>query len=362
MDIDKMDLGLGLEEQETFTIDFDDEGNVIEVDDSSDDKETEETTEEVEESIESEVEETESTEIEETQEEAQDNSENENPFVVFASILKEKEFLPDISDEDLAGIETEDDLAELMNKQMDNIVLSQLEEANEKSYGALAHFLNGGTFEEFASKFAKGEGASSVLNYKEEDITDNEDVQRKILNAYYKKTTKFSDKKIAKLIDNDVELGETDEIVAVYNELKELDKKEKEEFAKQSKQREVEAEENRKKLVKTYQDNTYNYDEFIPGKKIDKKVKEKVFNGIQPTMEKINKNLTKYAPILSYLDHYGMLDGDFSKVIKDIETKQTSKLASVIKNTSFSRKTDKSKKTEDFKDIIRKSIKNSPLQ
>lgn len=365
MYIENLNLGLGGDSQEEFEIEFDDEGNVLQVEKSSEKEDDEETKKPVPKGKSSE-EEDEIDEDEESDDSSEDNEDKnkdieENPFLVFANYLKEKEFLPDITEEELKNIKSDDDLAELMNKQMDNIVLSQLQEANEKSNGAVAHFLNGGTEEDFVNKFNKNENLNSLLNYNEDEIKEDEDIQRKVLKAYYKKTTNFNDKKISKLIDNDIELGETDDIIANYNELKEINKKEKEDSIKRAKQKELEVQENNKRILKQYQDNTYQYEEFIPGRKLDKKSKEKVFDNIKPTMEKINKDLTKYAPILSYLDHYGLLEGDFSKVIKDVETKQTSKLADVIKNTKFSKKSD-SKDNDDFKTIIKNSIKNSPLQ
>lgn len=351
-----INLGIG-DKEEVFTIDFDDNGDIIEV------EETTETTEVEEEVVEEETpEEVKEPAVEEEIVEEEEVVEDDNPYSVFASVLKEKDFLPDITDEDLEDIASEDDLAGLMNKQIDSVVLQQLEEVNGKSYGAVSHFLNGGTVEEFASKFGKG---GNVLSYTEDVIKEDEEVQRKIAETYYKKTTKLSEKRIKKLVDNTVEVDGEDEVLEMYEQLKEFDKKDKEDFAKQTKQREADILKQQEARDIAFQTTTNSYKEFIPGRTVDKKTKDKVYNSIQPTLEKINKDLTKYAPILSYLDHYGLLEGDFNKVLKDAQTKETSRLSSVIKGTSFSRKSNKKVKTtgeeEDMKKLLKNSLRGSLL-
>lgn len=361
MDIENFKMG-----DPVVSIEFDENGDIMEIEPDKVEEEIteEESTEEtgVEESIDdqdtvkNDTEDSQEVEDEIDDSESTDTEEStDNPYQAFASKLIEDEIL--LSLEEGENIETEEDLVNHVSKTRDYLVEDIIKEANTKSYGAVDFFLNGGTPEEFAKQF--GSKPKSVLNYKEEDITDNEDIQREVLENYYKKTTKFNDKKIKKLIDNDIDLGEPDEILEAYNKLVELDKEEKEAFKQESEARKVKQRKQQEQFNRSMQENTLNTSEFIPGRKLKKDVKEKVLNNIPDTWKKVNEDLSKYAPILSYLDYYGLLDGKFDKVIKEVETKQTSKLGDVLSKTKLSRKGDRIvKKTKEEEDRI-KILRNS---
>ena len=98
--------------------------------------------------------------------------------------------------------------------------------------------------------------------------------------------------------------------------------------------------------------------EFIPGRKLNKKQREDIYTNIQPTLEKINKNLAKYAPLLSALDKTGILEGNFDKILREAETKHTSGLGEAFKNNKKN-KGGSRKQSNDFKDIVMASYRKS---
>ena len=108
----------------------------------------------------------------------------------------------------------------------------------------------------------------------------------------------------------------------------------KEQFKKQAEKKKIEKERELESYKQAIQDNVGKVSEFIPCRKVDEKTKEQILQNTQNTLSKINKDLTKYVPILSYLDHYGLLDGNFDKVLKEVETKATKSLSDVLRNTT----------------------------
>jgi hypothetical protein len=260
---------------------------------------------------------------------AKTSTSEDNPYKVFAQSLIENEVLLSLDENE--DIESEEDLVNHVIKTRDTLVNDALAEINDKSYGAVDFFLNGGTPEEFIKTF---ENKPSIFNFSEEEITSKDDVKRKIAEAYFKNKG-FEGKKLDKFITNSIDLDEPSDFIEMQEELSKVDKQKKEEFIKKNKEKEEIIAKQKQEFNSKLEENTFNTNEFIPGKKIDKKIKEKVFENIPQVLSKVNKDLSKYAPILAYLDHYGILDGKFDKIMKDVETKQTTKLGEILKSTTL---------------------------
>lgn len=153
--------------------------------------------------------------------------------------------------------------------------------------------------------------------YKEADL-DDEDTAKRMLKEYYE-LTGLSAKHISKLIDNSIDIVE--DAKDVLPEYKEIKDKQKLNVTKVLEEREKTRLKEIDEAEKAIEKNVMNVENFIPGQKIDRKFKEKVLSGIPETLNKIQSDLQKYLPILGYLDAYGMLDGDFSKIVKVTDTK-----------------------------------------
>lgn len=289
-------------------------------------------------------------EIASEEQEEIDDSEDINPLQAFTEQLAEKGMVLDL--EEGQEITSDEELFDHFQKSIDTVITSSLENANKASHGAVTHFLNGGTVEEFIKVF--GNNDNIIPSYKEEDITDNDSAKKEIAEAFFK-SKGFSGKKLKKYVDSSVDLDEDSEFLEMQEELFENDKKNKESFTVEAKKRkeaqEAAAEEYRNKV----KESIVNTKEFIPGRKLDKKTKEGIYENAQNTLNKINKDLSKYVPILSYLDHYGLLDGNFDKVIKETETKTSKSLSDVL------RKTNRGKTNKQAKDSRGDSIREAAL-
>ena len=323
----------------TFSIDFDDEGNLVNpVNSTKGGKEEEKEEEDDSEKFiidpdtygqdEEDIDEEEPKPITKSKSKTTSTSED-NPYKAFAQSLIESEVLLDLEENE--DIETEEDLINHVIKTRDTLINETLAEVNDKSYGAVDFFLNGGTPEEFIKTFSS---KPSVFNFSEDEIFSNDDVKKKIAEAYFK-TKGFEGKKLDKFVTNSIDLDETSDFLEMQEELSKVDKQKKEEILKKNKENEQRLIKQKEEFNKKLEENTLNTSEFIPGRKLDKKVKEKVFENIPEVLTKVNKDLSKYAPILAYLDYYGILDGKFDKIIKDVESKQTTKLGEILKSTTI---------------------------
>ena len=293
-------------------------------------------------------------------EDSEDNEESEvNVFSTLAMTLRESEILSDFTEEELKEVKDEETLIKTINKQITNVVDSTLEDLDSKHSGVISYLMNGGTIEGITKEFKNG--YQSVTNYSEDEIREDTDKQKKIAEAYFKKTSpKMSEARLKKAITNAVEIDGEDEIVDMYKELQSLEKEDRERLVQENKKREQEASKRQEEFNQTLYKNVSEVDSFIPGRKIDKKVKDRVYENIKPTLDKVNKDLAKYAPILSYLDYYGLLDGKFDKIIKEAETKQTSSLADVLRRTEgkrFSSKKDNDFDEAEYKRAVKQSLK-----
>ena len=292
----------------------------------------------------------------ETVEDTEEEGTEVNLFSEFAARLRDADIL-DLNDEDLSTITDEESLVTGLNKQITNIVDTTLRDLDSRSNGAITHFINGGTVEDFTKSFNK----SSILSYSEDDIQNDVNIQRKIAEEYINRTSSKMSKKMKQAsVDNLVDIQGEDAILEIYQELKELENSDKEAIALENKRKQEQLSKQKEEFNQTLYNNTLAMDEFVPGRKWDKKMKEKVFQNITPTLEKVNSNLAKYAPTLSALDSLGLLDGDFSKVIKEIETKRTSSFAEVLKQTNpkkFTNNQIKDDRQNNIRSIAKASLK-----
>jgi hypothetical protein len=240
----------------------------------------------------------------------------ESIFSVFAKELKDANILSDIDDEHLTNIKSTEDLINIVSSQFDTW-------KNEYKNNLINNLIQEGLIE------AKQVKNNAVINYSEEDIKKNIELQKDIIREYYSKKN-IPTKKIEALIDSSID---TEEDAIIFNEeLKAEKEKENLLIAQQLKQKEELANKQRQEFYEILKNNVYQVDEFIPGKKLKDKEKEEVLKNIQPTLLKINSNLPKYAPILALMEHYNLLDGKFDSITKVGESKAVDKLSQLLQN------------------------------
>jgi hypothetical protein len=254
-----------------------------------------------------------------------DNSDSEvvkpkNEFSAFAASLNEQGFFPDIEDEELEEIDNEEVLQEKLAKQL-NINFATWQDQYRQN--VISNLLNEG----YISK----EDVKSIIpiEVSPEQIKSDINVAKDEIRRYYKRIG-TPDKEIERIINSREDIEESALELNALN--KKLDAEENSKLAVKMKQQEESVKQQRFQFAETLKQNTFAYDEFIPGRKLQKKDKEEVFDNIEIVLKKINSDLGKYAPLLSYLNKYGVLDGDFSKIIKEGKTQSVSQLEQILKD------------------------------
>ena len=166
-----------------------------------------------------------------------------------------------------------------------------------------------------------------ISSFSKDDIRGNADLAKQVHYEFYKEKG-LPDKQINRIISGIEDLEES--AMELYDENDSNKKAKQVAIAAKLKEQEVQSLKQRESFTEELRKNTYEYDEFIPGRKLQKKDKEEVFMNIEPTLMMINKNLTKYAPILSLLNKYGVLEGNFDKIIKEGKTQSVSQLQQIL--------------------------------
>jgi len=285
-------------------------------------------------------------EHEEEEDEAEINGDNNTPldsnvFTTFATELKNSGVIPDLPDEVLENITDFDSLSEAISAQMNHSVMGWQQEYKQN---LLQNLVNEGIIKADQIK------DYLVPEYSEADIVDNEEIQDSIFTEYFKEKG-FDNKKIKKFIDSS--LNKEDDALEYYKELQELKKEKSQNVQKQIEHRQ-EAE--RKAVIerdKTWKETIEKTNEFIPGRKINPSFKKDVYENIMPTFSKINNDLTKYGAILSFLDKYGILEGNFEQISKTVKAKEvTNSFERLLKNGN--NKVDSSLKEAAFASLKRK--------
>ena len=277
---------------------------IEEIEDLFENEETEETpTEEIE------VEETEEIEIEQT----------ENSLLsTFAEELKANGILPDVDDEKIKGIGSFEELLETLNEQLVDV---QMKWQEEYKSNILKNLVAEGIIKEDQINFKDNK------TFTKDDISD-EDNAKALLEEYYKMKG-LPEKRIKRLIDNSIDPEE--DALDIFDDYKSLKKEEENKVAKVLEEREKREVALKQELDKKIKEETFKYSEFIPGQKVNDKVKQEVHESIPVVLNKINSDLAKYAPIIAYLDKYGLLDGDFSKIMKVKQTEAVNKFTEALK-------------------------------
>jgi len=208
---------------------------------------------------------------------------------------------------------------------------------------------------------------------------DNVELRKAIMTQNYKNSTRFSDAKIKKLVDNSISLGEDiDEAKEALESIKDYNKETvAAEKSRLQKEREV-FEETHKRQIKDIRDKIYSLDEVLPGQKINKQTKQKIEDmllkpvGQDPKGNQINKVWQKRldSPLdfdikLAYLISTGYFDGKTDKLVKATRSKVVDDMEQHIKNTQkkpfstkpASREEDIDPKTKDALESMRNTFK-----
>lgn len=275
--------------------------------------------------------------------------------LLFARFLSEQGNLTSFNEEDfLKDLEDSDEttaLSNLWNKEVEKIREGLLEDYEEdvKNYLDL---VDSGVDPEIAKDTASSKKFFDSINKADLQDDDKEELRKDILRHKYRLTTRFDDKKIEKLIERTVSLGEdieeaeeaVDELKQYYTEQIVAEKKQA--IAEQEKYKELQ-----KNQLKELKEKIDKVEEVVPGIKLTPKVRQDIFEKITKPVKEINgqpvnsiwaKRLEdpfKFDTIIATLDSMGIFDGKWDKLLKNTKTKTIDDLKKKLNsNTSFKTK------------------------
>lgn len=205
-----------------------------------------------------------------------DKSTTSSPLTPYAKLLVDEGILPNLDLKKFDG--TADSLKEAMVSEIIGAVEMYKETLPERVKQLINNYEEGVPFEKLL-QLDKSE--IEVSNITEDKLKDDTELQKKLVRSYLTKTTKFSEAKINRTIEDYEDKDELqDEAVSSLTELKDLVSKEKESEKVLIKQRELREVEERKASIKKLEETINTTNEIIPGLPFRKKVKEAVLQSM----------------------------------------------------------------------------------
>jgi hypothetical protein len=301
-------------------------------------------------------EEEEEEEIKETSEEPSSDKEHSpqksksktsSPLTPYAQLLVDEGVLPNLDVKTFDG--TADALKEAMINEIVGAVDGYKESLPERIKNLINNYEDGVPFEKLLQLDRSEMEISKVTP---ETIEDDVTLQKKLVTDYLKRTTKFSETKIAKVVNDYEDKGELeDEAKSSYDELKSMIEAEKANEVKAIASQRKAEEENRKRELVALQEKVKTTTEIIPGMKLNDKVKNNVFAsmttpvGYDQNGRAVNRivaarmeNPVEFEMKLHYLFEITKGFTDFTKLAekgKKDATKQFEEAVSEMDNTHF---------------------------
>jgi hypothetical protein len=222
----------------------------------------------------------------------------------------------------------------------------------DDNYQEYLSLVEDGVDKNMAGDLVKSKEVFSAITDEQISDEENSQLRRDILTENYKLTTKFTDARIKKLIDRSFELGEDVEetqeaLTGIKESIDEKIESEKKDAVKFKADQDQAIEDSKKVL----RDSIEGLNEIIPGQKINKQTKDKMYGLITKPVQDKNGNTTnalwaKRADDPVHFDHklaYLVQTGFFEKgkswdKVKNVKTtKEVSHLEEFLKTNSSSK-------------------------
>ncbi len=241
-------------------------------------------------------------------------------FQAFATLYKKQGGLPDVTDEELGKVESAKGLIELMNKQLNQVNKGWQEEYRKNLFNNLVK-----------DGYIPQDKADAVLpkSFTEEQIKGNEQVALNVIKTFYQMKG-VPEAQINSITQGIVDVEE--EALKLNPYITDMRTTKEQEIANKIKTQEDTQATQQQNLDSSLKKTVYDYKEFMPGRELSDADKEAVYQNIIPALNKVNSNLEKYAPIISFLDTYNLLDGDMTKLKNESSTKQVSEFEKILQS------------------------------
>ena len=205
-----------------------------------------------------------------------DGGDDSSPLVPYAKLLVDEGILPNLNLDEFDG--TAEGLKEAMNKEIYSGIEAYKASLPEDVKKIIDGYEVGVPLEKLLELNKEKLNVSTI---KESDIINNEELQKEIVRKYFKKTTRFSDKKIEQNIERLSDIGELEaEALSNITELKALVEEEEAKAIEDAKRQEEEYQEQLRKYWEEFDKKLEAADEIIPGLKVTKTIKQKIITNL----------------------------------------------------------------------------------
>lgn len=205
-----------------------------------------------------------------------------SPFTPYARLVKDEGILPNFDVDGWDG--KPEGLIKAMQDEI-NLGIEAYKESFDPRVKWLADNVEQGV--PFESLLQVDKDRKTLESITPETLSNDQELQKNIVRAYYKETTRFSDDAIDKAIDR---LQVSDELLneskAFYEDLKEINAQKEVNLREQAqKQAQATAKAQQEQLA-TFKSNLYKIDEIVPGVKVHDNMKEKIFKGLTVAVDR----------------------------------------------------------------------------
>lgn len=304
-------------------------------------------------------------------------SSSDAPFtVIFARDMMDQGLISSFDEEVFKKSIEVDGEAEALRNLIRNEINTNIETAKadmEEGYKQYLNLVEGGIDSETALNLTVLGERLGQIEISELDKEENSDLRKDILKNYFQMTTQFDDNKIEKLVQRSFDLGDDIEESKEYLEgmkkiVSDRIAQEEQEAARQSQLREQE----RQRQLETLKDTINSMSEIIPGQRINKQTKDKMYGHItKPITDKSGRTTNAlwakraedpltFDAKLAYLYETGFFEKDktWDKVKNVKVSKEASELERHLSSKSNTSKTGMpptlgSKGSRDIQEIIR---------
>lgn len=205
-----------------------------------------------------------------------DGGDDSSPLVPYAKLLVDEGILPNLNLDEFDG--TAEGLKEAMNKEIYSGIEAYKASLPEDVKKIIDGYEVGVPLEKLLELNKEKLNVSTI---KESDIINNEELQKEIVRKYFKKTTRFSDKKIEQNIERLSDIGELEaEALSNITELKALVEEDEAKAIEAAKRQEEEYQEQLRKYWEEFDKKLEAADEIIPGLKVTKTIKQKIITNL----------------------------------------------------------------------------------
>jgi len=194
----------------------------------------------------------------------------------YARLLVDEGVLPNLNLEEFDG--TAESLVEAARNEVDNGVQTYKQSLPEEVQRFIEGYESGIDLNQLVN-FTRERTKYNEIS--EDNLSQDEDLQKQLVRDYYKRTSKFSDERIEKTIERVSDLGELeDEAKSSLNELVELQSQEEEQAKQQAQEQQEAIRKQQQEQIEEFNKTLENTNEVIPGIKVNNNLKETIRKNI----------------------------------------------------------------------------------